>query len=173
MDFKKTILTLVLIILTKKNPRNKKTQVYSWITFIELKMRVENQTKTRVWEDSSLCPETSTKNAVQEFHLGVKVEIKPSSQQFVLLSMPLCQLSIGPILKSRHPSTQWNLRGGRNAAPYTLIGKTCWKKHTIFSQCKIYMQIILSYPQQIRIRIHTPFLMTNNFKSFKISNFNL
>jgi hypothetical protein len=24
-------------------------------------MRIENQTKTRVWEDSSLCPETSTK----------------------------------------------------------------------------------------------------------------
>ncbi len=30
---------------------------------------VENQTKPRVWEDSSLCPEISTKNAVQEFHL--------------------------------------------------------------------------------------------------------
>ncbi len=30
-------------------------------------MRVENQTKN--WEDSSLCPETSNKNAVQEFHL--------------------------------------------------------------------------------------------------------
>jgi hypothetical protein len=33
------------------------------------KMRVENQTKTRVWEDSILCPETATKNAVQGFHL--------------------------------------------------------------------------------------------------------
>jgi hypothetical protein len=32
------------------------------------KMRLENQTETRDWEDSSLCPETSTKNAVQEFH---------------------------------------------------------------------------------------------------------
>jgi|LakMenEpi03Aug12_release.lakeMendotaPanAssembly.Ray.scaffolds.fasta_scaffold939459_1 hypothetical protein len=32
----------------KKNPRNKKT-------------RVENQTKTRVWEDLNLCPESSTK----------------------------------------------------------------------------------------------------------------
>ncbi len=31
-------------------------------------MRVENQTKTRVWENSSLCPEISTKNAVQAFH---------------------------------------------------------------------------------------------------------
>jgi hypothetical protein len=30
---------------------------------------VENPDKTRVREDSSLCPETSTKNAVQEFHL--------------------------------------------------------------------------------------------------------
>ncbi len=35
-------------------------------------MRVENQTKTwvwEVWEDSSLRPETLTKNAVTEFHL--------------------------------------------------------------------------------------------------------
>jgi hypothetical protein len=30
---------------------------------------VENQTNTQVWEDSSLCPEASTKTAVQEFHL--------------------------------------------------------------------------------------------------------
>jgi hypothetical protein len=30
-------------------------------------MRVENHTKTRVYEDSSLCPETLIKNAVQEF----------------------------------------------------------------------------------------------------------
>ncbi len=33
--------------------------------FYDGKMRV----KTRAWEDSSLCPEPSTKNAVQEFHL--------------------------------------------------------------------------------------------------------
>ncbi len=29
------------------------------------------QAKTKVLEDSSLCPETSTKNAVQEFHLRI------------------------------------------------------------------------------------------------------
>ncbi len=46
--------------------RNKKTRVYSWTAFCR---RVETQKKTRVWEDSSICPETSTKNAVQEFHL--------------------------------------------------------------------------------------------------------
>ena len=39
--------------------------------FVERKMKVENQTKTRVWEDSSLCPETLTKNVDQEFHLGL------------------------------------------------------------------------------------------------------
>jgi len=33
----------------------------------------ENQTKTRVWEDSSLCPEPSTENAVQEFHLWIHI----------------------------------------------------------------------------------------------------
>ncbi len=32
-------------------------------------MRVETLIKTLVWDDSSLCPETSTKNAVQEFDL--------------------------------------------------------------------------------------------------------
>jgi hypothetical protein len=32
-------------------------------------MREENQTKSGDREDSSLCPETSTENAVQEFHL--------------------------------------------------------------------------------------------------------
>ncbi len=34
------------------------------------KTRVENQTNTRVWEDLSLCPETSTRNVIQEFHLS-------------------------------------------------------------------------------------------------------
>ena len=39
----------------------------SWRAFEESKTRVENQTKN--WEDSSLCSETLTKNAVQEFYL--------------------------------------------------------------------------------------------------------
>ncbi len=34
----------------------------------------ENQTKTQVWEDSSLCPETLTDNAVQEFILRLARE---------------------------------------------------------------------------------------------------
>ncbi len=68
---KKTLLFLVFKILTK-NPRNKKTQVNSWTGFCRTeKFRVDRQTKTHVWEDSSLCPETSTKNVVQEFHLCV------------------------------------------------------------------------------------------------------
>ncbi len=37
--------------------------------FIERQKRVENQTKTWVWEDLSLWPGILTKNAVQEFHL--------------------------------------------------------------------------------------------------------
>jgi hypothetical protein len=36
------------------------------------KMSVENQTKTRVLEDSSLCPETSNETA-QEFHIRKKI----------------------------------------------------------------------------------------------------
>jgi hypothetical protein len=33
----------------------------------------ENERKTRAREDSSLCQETSTKNAVQEFHLRFSI----------------------------------------------------------------------------------------------------
>ncbi len=33
------------------------------------KIKVENQTKTRAWEGSSLCPETTTNGAAQEFYL--------------------------------------------------------------------------------------------------------
>ena len=35
------------------------------------KIRVENKTKIWFWEDSSLCPETSIKHTVQEFHLCI------------------------------------------------------------------------------------------------------
>ena len=38
-------------------------------SILKKKMRVENETKTQVWEDSSSCPETWTKNADQEFSL--------------------------------------------------------------------------------------------------------
>jgi hypothetical protein len=45
-------------------------------------MRVENQTKIRVWEDSSLCPETSAKNTVQEFHLSVQIRSHLDSMEY-------------------------------------------------------------------------------------------
>ncbi len=50
----------------QKNPQNKKSKVYSCLAFVEIKKRIENRAKTRVWEDSSLCPETSTIKAVPE-----------------------------------------------------------------------------------------------------------
>ncbi len=40
--------------------------------FVERKIEGRKLDKTRVWEDSSLCPEPSTKNTVLEFHLGTK-----------------------------------------------------------------------------------------------------
>jgi hypothetical protein len=51
-----------------KETQGKQTLLYSWIAWCG-KMREENPTKTRVWEDLSLCLESSSKNAVQEFHL--------------------------------------------------------------------------------------------------------
>ncbi len=68
----------------KISSRNKKTRVYAWIAFCKMeKWRVENQTNTRVWEDSSLCPETFPKNAVQEFHLWTHLE-KMDHDKFLL-----------------------------------------------------------------------------------------
>jgi hypothetical protein len=59
-------------------------------------MRVENQTINRVWEDSSLCQETSTKNAIQEFHLCtlllllfIRWELPSEKICFSILSSPL------------------------------------------------------------------------------------
>ncbi len=43
------------------------------------KMGVENQTKTQVWKDSSLCSETSTKNAAQELRLWMRVSGREES----------------------------------------------------------------------------------------------
>ncbi len=85
----KTILFSGLKILTKKNPRDKKTWVYSWIAFCRTEMRVGKQAKNQVWEDSSLCPEISTKNAVPEFHLwtGIKNNFQ--------LTRVFCSLWIG------------------------------------------------------------------------------
>jgi hypothetical protein len=40
------------------------------------KMRVGNQKKTQIGKDSSLCPEISTKVAVQEFHLWKSFPVK-------------------------------------------------------------------------------------------------
>ncbi len=53
----------------KKSAKPKNSSLFVKSILWEEKMWVENQTKTRVWEDSSLCPESSTKNAVQGFHL--------------------------------------------------------------------------------------------------------
>ncbi len=70
-DFKKTIL-----FSGSKNPNKKIRETRKSSRFMNSilqngKMRVENLTKLKS-ENSNLCLETSTKNAVQEFHLGYK-----------------------------------------------------------------------------------------------------
>ncbi len=44
--------------------------------FKERKNEGRNQTKTRVWEDLSLYPETSNKNVVQEFRLWIRLHVR-------------------------------------------------------------------------------------------------
>ncbi len=81
---------------------NKKTQVYSWIAF--WRMRVKNQTNTRVWEASSLCPETSTKNAVQELHLwGLLVFFSVSKFKTKVIS-PLPHILLSFLSVVSHPT---------------------------------------------------------------------
>jgi hypothetical protein len=55
----KTILFFGLKILTKKSAKQENLSLFMNSNL--LKMRVENHTKTRAWEDSSFCQENSTK----------------------------------------------------------------------------------------------------------------
>ncbi len=65
----KTILYSGFINPYKKYTKQENSSLFMNSILQKRKVRVENQTKTRVWEDSSLCPQPSTKNAIQEFHL--------------------------------------------------------------------------------------------------------
>jgi hypothetical protein len=65
----KTILFTGLKNPYKINLQNKKTQSIHEKHFVERKNVGRKSDKTRLWEDLSLCPKTSTKNTVQEFHL--------------------------------------------------------------------------------------------------------
>jgi hypothetical protein len=60
-------------------------------------MRVENLTKTQAWEDSRLCPETSTTNAVQEFRLWTDGAYKEFPAKFFCF------------VNSRHENITWPL----------------------------------------------------------------
>jgi hypothetical protein len=53
--------------LHKKSAKKENSSRLMNNILLNWKMWVKNQTKTRVWEVSSLCPETSTKNTIQEF----------------------------------------------------------------------------------------------------------
>ncbi len=59
-----------------------------------VKMRVEKQTKTRVWEDSSLCPETSAKNAVQELRTTQIAETAAKALSYLLKFLPRSSLKV-------------------------------------------------------------------------------
>ncbi len=64
---------------------------------IERKKRVKSRTKTRVWEDSRLSTETSTKNAVQEFHLCTVMEAVKGMPYHLSCQRPCsCELLLTP-----------------------------------------------------------------------------
>ncbi len=70
---KKTILysTLVLKNPYKKSAKQENSGLFMNSILCRTENRGENKTKTGVREDPILCPENSTKNAVQEFHLRI------------------------------------------------------------------------------------------------------
>jgi hypothetical protein len=61
--------SLVLKINTKKRNTLGKLEYIHEQYFVEWQNDGRKPEKTQVLEDSSVCPETSTKNAVKEFHL--------------------------------------------------------------------------------------------------------
>ncbi len=67
----------------KKSAKQESTSLFMTEFCRTETLRLENRAKTWVWEDSSLCPETSTKNAVQEFRLWC-----PKAEIFVLFKFP-------------------------------------------------------------------------------------
>jgi hypothetical protein len=73
VDLQKTILNPVLKTPSKKTCETKKLEPIHEYHFVEQKTPVENLTKTRFCEGSSLWPETLTKNVVQEFHLWIVI----------------------------------------------------------------------------------------------------
>ncbi len=72
----------------KKSTNQENSSLFTKSILFDGKMRVKKSDKTWAWEDSSFCPGTSTKNAVQEFHLcgGTVVLIKLYEQIFVFTS---------------------------------------------------------------------------------------
>jgi hypothetical protein len=65
------------------------TRVYSWKIFCRTEKN-EGRTPDENWEDSSLCPETSTKNAVQEFHPWRRISWRwPHHEGFLLQIKPV------------------------------------------------------------------------------------
>jgi hypothetical protein len=81
-------------------------------------MRVEeNQTKTRVREDSSLCPESSTKNAVQEsFSLSGKYNIVSDEESLGLPGTCRQMKEMGCSSSWWEGSRVWLWRFGRGGA---------------------------------------------------------
>ncbi len=79
--YRKPYSTVVLKLHTIKFAKKENSSLFMNSVLQNRITRVEHQTKTRVWEDSSLCSETSIKTTVQEFHtrLAQLPNIKPAS----------------------------------------------------------------------------------------------
>ncbi len=104
-------------------------------------MRVENQTETRVWEDLILCPETSTKNAVKEFHLRWLARCDQVIMRECRGTEWRCSWHVALLLLTgliyipacKQPSSQWGGGGGKD--PLISFSYSTWN----------FPQLLLSY----------------------------
>jgi hypothetical protein len=99
-------------------------------------MRGENQTKARVREDLSLCPETSTKYAVQEFHLKTVAPLALTVRRsnHPATSHPM-QRNLRKFKKTRSECDKWRMGdGGGDSSVWSATSQH---------------QFILSYGQKI------------------------
>ncbi len=98
---KKTIVFSGFKYPCKKSPKQENSSLSMNSIVQNRKIRVENKTKSGVSEDSSLCRETITENAVQEFHLRFETpQLTNRGKAKYLIKPPK---NVRP-LKKRNPS---------------------------------------------------------------------
>ncbi len=149
VDFSKKIDSTLVFKIHKKICVTRKLKFIREKHFVERKLRVETQTKTRVWEDSSLCPEISTK---MPFKNSISGEVPASNTMDVVFFRRKCLQWC-----KRWFFVLFMLKYQMNYA-YTMMkqGITCSFHFHLLTAAKL-CSFIPDYSYNNRISCHCPF----------------